>query len=158
MTINHLVLVGGGHTNALLMKNWLMQPNLMPNVPITIISRDSYLVYSSMYPSVISRSIRLKQSLIDVSSLASSAQITFTTALASTDTCFIIFLNGILLDQNTPGANSIQPSMMTSFNGVYENLQTITATTTVASTDNAFLAGPVTFTGTITVEGNLTVV
>jgi len=48
--------------------------------------------------------------------------------------------------------------MMTSFNGVYENLQTITATTTVASTDNAFLAGPVTFTGTITVEGNLTVV
>ena len=86
------------------------------------------------------------------------AQITFTTALASSDTCFIIFLNGILLDQNTPGANSIQPSMMTSFNGVYENLQTITATTTVASTDNAFLAGPVTFTGTITVEGNLTVV
>ena len=61
-------------------------------------------------------------------------------------------------DQNTPGANSIQPSMMTSFNGVYENLQTITATTTVASTDNAFLAGPVTFTGTVTVEGNLTVV
>ena len=86
------------------------------------------------------------------------AQITFTTALASSDTCFVIFLNGILLDQNTPGANSIQPSMMTSFNGVYENLQTITATTTVASTDNAFLAGPVTFTGTITVEGNLTVV
>ena len=86
------------------------------------------------------------------------SQITFTTALASSDSCFIIFLNGILLDQNTPGSNSIQPSMMTSFNGVYENLQTITATTTVASTDNAFLAGPVTFTGTVTVEGNLTVV
>ena len=29
---------------------------------------------------------------------------------------------------------------------------------TVASSDNAFLAGPVTFTGTVTVEGNLTVV
>ena len=86
------------------------------------------------------------------------AQITFTTALASSDTCFIIFLNGILLDQNTPGANSIQPSMMTSFNGVYENLATITSTVSVASTDNAFLAGPVTFTGTVTVEGNLTVV
>ena len=86
------------------------------------------------------------------------AQITFTTALASSDTCFIIFLNGILLDQNTPGANSIQPSMMTSFNGVYQNLQTVSATTTIASTDNAFLAGPVNFTGTVTVEGNLTVV
>ena len=77
MTLNHLVLVGGGHTNALLMKNWLMKPNLMPDVPITIISRDSSLVYSSMYPSVISRSIRLKQSLIDISSLASSAKISF---------------------------------------------------------------------------------
>ena len=85
-------------------------------------------------------------------------QIVFTTALASTDSCFIIFLSGILMDQNTPGANSIQPSMMTSFNGVYQNLQTVTATTTVAATDNAMLAGPVTFTGTVTVEGNLTVV
>ena len=85
-------------------------------------------------------------------------QIVFTTALASTETCFIIFLSGILMDQNTPGANSIQPSMMTSFNGVYQNLQTISATTSVGASDNAFLAGPVTFTGTVTVEGNLTVV
>ena len=85
-------------------------------------------------------------------------QIVFTTALASSDTCFVIFLSNILSDQNTPGANSIQPSMLTSFNGVYQNLQTVTATTTVAATDNAMLAGPVTFTGTVTVEGNLTVV
>jgi hypothetical protein len=85
-------------------------------------------------------------------------QITFTTALAGSDSCFIVFLNGITTDQNTPGSNSIQPSMMTSFNGVYENLATITSTVAVAATDNAFLAGPVTFTGTVTVEGNLTVV
>ena len=87
----------------------------------------------------------------------SGAQITFTTALASSDTCFIIFLNSVV-GTNVPGTDSITAPMMTSFNGVYENLQTITATTTVASTDNAFLAGPVTFTGTVTVEGNLTVV
>ncbi len=77
MTLNHLVLVGGGHTNALLMKSWLMKPNLIPSVPITIISRDSFLVYSSMYPSVISRSISLKQSLINISSLANSAKVSF---------------------------------------------------------------------------------
>ena len=77
MTLNHLVLVGGGHTNALLIRNWLMKPNLMPDVPITIISRDTFLVYSSMYPSVISRSISFKQSLIDISSLANSAKISF---------------------------------------------------------------------------------
>ena len=76
----------------------------------------------------------------------------------STAYSFIIFLKQITNDQNTPGANSIQPSMMTSFNGVYQNLQTVSATTTIASTDNAFLAGPVNFTGTVTVEGNLTVV
>ena len=84
-------------------------------------------------------------------------QITFTTALASSDTCFVIFLNSVV-GTNTPGNDSITAPMMTSFNGVYENLQTITSTVAVAASDNAFLAGPVTFTGTVTVEGNLTVV
>ena len=87
----------------------------------------------------------------------SGSQITFTTALASSDTCFIIFLDSVV-GTKTPGTGSITAPMMTSFNGVYENLATITSTVSVASTDNAFLAGPVTFTGTITVEGNLTVV
>jgi len=85
------------------------------------------------------------------------SQITFTTALASSDSCFIIFLNSVV-GTNVPGNDSITAPMMTSFNGVYENLQTISSTVAVASTDNAFLAGPVTFTGTVTVEGNLTVV
>ena len=87
----------------------------------------------------------------------SGSQITFTTALASSDSCFIIFLDSVV-GTKTPGNDSITAPMMTSFNGVYENLATITSTVSVASTDNAFLAGPVTFTGTVTVEGNLTVV
>jgi hypothetical protein len=87
----------------------------------------------------------------------SGAQITFTTALASSDTCFIIFLNSVV-GTNVPGTDSITAPMMTSFNGVYENLQTISSTVAVAASDNAFLAGPVTFTGTVTVEGNLTIV
>ena len=87
----------------------------------------------------------------------SGSQITFTTALESSDSCFIIFLDSVV-GTKTPGTGSITAPMMTSFNGVYENLATITSTVSVASTDNAFLAGPVTFTGTVTVEGNLTVV
>ena len=87
----------------------------------------------------------------------SGSQITFTTALASSDSCFIIFLDSGV-GTKTPGNDSITAPMMTSFNGVYENLATIKSTVSVASTDNAFLAGPVTFTGTVTVEGNLTVV
>ena len=85
------------------------------------------------------------------------SQITFTTALASSDSCFIIFLNSVV-GTSTPGTGSITAPMMTSFNGVYENLATITSTVAVGASDNAFLAGPVTFTGTVTVEGNLTVV
>jgi len=85
------------------------------------------------------------------------SQITFTTALASSDTCFVIFLNSVV-GTNVPGTGTVTAPMMTSFNGVYENLATITSTVAVAASDNAFLAGPVTFTGTVTVEGNLTVV
>ena len=77
MTINHLVLIGGGHTNVLLIRKWLMYPKLMPEIPISIISRDSYLVYSAMFPSVISKSISLDDSLIDIRSLAKDAKISF---------------------------------------------------------------------------------
>ncbi len=77
MTINHLVLIGGGHTNVLLMRKWLMYPKLMPEIPISIISKDTDLVYSAMFPSVISKSISLEDSLIDIRSLAKKARISF---------------------------------------------------------------------------------
>ena len=66
MTFNHLVLIGGGHTNVLLIKKWLMCTKLMPEIPVSIISRDSHLVYSAMFPSVLSKSISLEKSLIDI--------------------------------------------------------------------------------------------
>ena len=77
MTFNHLVLIGGGHANVLLIKKWLMSPQLMPEIPISIISRDSHLVYSAMFPSVISKSISLEESLIDIKSLAKNAKVSF---------------------------------------------------------------------------------
>ena len=77
MTFNHLVLIGGGHTNVLLIKKWLMCPKLMPEIPVSIISRDSHLVYSAMFPSVISKSISLEESLIDIKSLAKNAKLSF---------------------------------------------------------------------------------
>ena len=77
MTINHLVLIGGGHTNVLLMRKWLMYPKLMPEIPISIISRDTQLVYSAMFPSVISKSISLDESLIDIRSLAKKSKVAF---------------------------------------------------------------------------------
>ena len=45
------------------------------------------------------------------------SQITFTTALAGSDSCFVIFLNSVV-GTNTPGTDSITAPMMTSFNAV----------------------------------------
>ena len=77
MTFNHLVLIGGGHSNVSLLKKWLMFPKLMPEFPVSIISRDSHLVYSAIFPSVLSKSITLEDSLIDIKSLAKNAKISF---------------------------------------------------------------------------------
>ena len=77
MTFNHLVLIGGGHSNVSLLKKWLMFPKLMPVIPVSIISRDSHLVYSATFPSVISKSITLEESLIDIKSLAKNAKVSF---------------------------------------------------------------------------------
>ncbi len=77
MTFNHLVLIGGGHSNVSLLKKWLMFPKLMPEIPVSIISRDSHLVYSAMFPSVLSKSISLEESLIDIKSLAKNAKVSF---------------------------------------------------------------------------------
>ena len=77
MAFNHLVLIGGGHSNVSFLKKCLMFPKLMPEIPVSIISRDSHLVYSAIFPSVISKSITLEESLIDIKSLAKNAKVSF---------------------------------------------------------------------------------
>jgi selenide,water dikinase len=49
----------------------------MPAIPVSIISRDSHLVYSAIFPSVISKSITLEESLIDIKSLAKKCKSIF---------------------------------------------------------------------------------
>ena len=49
----------------------------MPDNPISIISRDSHLVYSAKFPSVIANLIPLEESLIDIASFAKSAKVAF---------------------------------------------------------------------------------
>ena len=48
--------------------------------------------------------------------------------------------------------------MIKAINGGYENKATVSSTITVDSADNMMLCGPVSFTGTVTVNGTLTVV
>ena len=45
-----LVLAGGGHSHALVLRRWAMQPSKRPSELITLVSRTSSAFYSGMVP------------------------------------------------------------------------------------------------------------
>ena len=78
--------------------------------------------------------------------------------LQSSDAAYVVFI-GQAVGSQTPSSGSVDhTSISSAFNGMYLNLATVTSTVTIAATQNAFLAGPVNFTNTVTVEGTLTVI
>ena len=84
--------------------------------------------------------------------------LSFTTAPASgTNNIYVVYI-GKSLGEVTPGENSIEFGMIKSINGGYENKATISSTFTVDASDNMMVCGPVSYTGTVTVNGTLTVV
>ena len=74
-----------------------------------------------------------------------------------TNNIYVVYI-GKSLGENTPGENSIEFGMIKSINGGYENKATISSTFTVDASDNMMVCGPVSYTGTVTVNGTLTVV
>ena len=48
-----LLLAGGGHSHALLLKRWAMQPERRPSQSITLVNRCSTALYSGMVPGLI---------------------------------------------------------------------------------------------------------
>ena len=84
--------------------------------------------------------------------------LSFTTAPASgTNNIYVVYI-GKSLGESTPGENSIEFGMIKSINGGYENKATISSNITVDASDNMMVCGPASFTGTVTVNGTLTVV
>jgi hypothetical protein len=78
--------------------------------------------------------------------------------LQSSDAAYVVFI-GQAVGSQTPSSGSVDHTAISaSFNGMYLNLATVTSTVTITSAQNAFLAGPVNFTNTVTVEGTLTVI
>ena len=51
----HLVLIGGGHTHALLLKYWCMKPSMRPNGLISLINENRDSLYSGMIPGLIAQ-------------------------------------------------------------------------------------------------------
>ena len=74
-----------------------------------------------------------------------------------TNNIYVVYI-GKSLGEVTPGENSIEFGMIKSINGGYENKATISSTFTVDAADNMMVCGPVSYTGTVTVNGTLTVV
>jgi len=84
--------------------------------------------------------------------------LSFTSAPASgTNNIYVVF-QGKSVGETTAGANSIEFGMIKSINGGYENKATISSDITVDASDNMMVCGPAAFTGTVVVNGTLTVV
>jgi len=88
----------------------------------------------------------------------SGQTLSFTSAPASgTNNIYVVF-QGKSVGETTAGANSIEFGMIKSINGGYENKATISSDITVDASDNMMVCGPAAFTGTVVVNGTLTVV
>ncbi|MCX5957346.1 MAG: selenide, water dikinase SelD [Cyanobacteria bacterium] len=74
----HLVLAGGGHTHALLLRRWLMWPRLRPaQTLITLVSRQSTAFYSGTLPALVAGLIAPEACAIDLRRLCALAGVTF---------------------------------------------------------------------------------
>ena len=77
MNTGPIVLAGGGHSHALLLRRWAMQPKLRPKRLITLVSRASTTFYSGMMPGVIAGLYSQDQSEIDIRQLCNEAKVSF---------------------------------------------------------------------------------
>lgn len=74
----HLVLAGGGHTHALLLRSWLMRPRWRPaDTLITLVSRHSTALYSGTLPALVAGLIPAEASTIDLRRLCALAGVAF---------------------------------------------------------------------------------
>jgi selenide,water dikinase len=76
-----LVLAGGGHTHALLLRRWLMQPQLRPaRTLIVLVSRASTALYSGMVPGLVAGLYEPDEAAIDLRQLCQRAGVIFVQA------------------------------------------------------------------------------
>ena len=80
MLSDHIVLAGGGHTHALVLLRWAMNPKLKPVGMITLVNQSSTTIYSGMFPGVVSGKYKIDEILIDLRNLALKAGVSFVKA------------------------------------------------------------------------------
>jgi selenide,water dikinase len=73
-----LVLAGGGHTHALVLRRWAMRPRLKPAATqVVLVSRHSTALYSGMVPGLVAGLVRREDCAIDLRRLCGQAGVTF---------------------------------------------------------------------------------
>ena len=72
-----LVLAGGGHSHAILLRHWAMHPKQRPTGLITLVNRKSTSLYSGMVPGLIAGLYSRDQIAIDLRKLAADAGVAF---------------------------------------------------------------------------------
>ena len=76
-----LLLAGGGHSHALLLRRWLMQPRLRPpGTRITLVNRTGTALYSGMVPGLVAGLYRPEACAIDLRHLCDRAGVCFVQA------------------------------------------------------------------------------
>ena len=75
-----LLLAGGGHSHALLLKHWAMRPERRPNQSITLVNRSSTTLYSGMVPGFIGGIYQRDELAIDLRQLCDRAGVAFVAA------------------------------------------------------------------------------
>ena len=78
--MNHLVLAGGGHAHALLLRYWAMNPKLKPPGLITLVTEDSSVFYSGMVPGFVAGYYQENEIAINLRALADQAKVSFVKA------------------------------------------------------------------------------
>lgn len=76
----HLVLAGGGHSHALVLRLWAMRPKRRPNAWITLVNRSSTALYSGMVPGLVAGLYARHECAIDLRRLADQAGVSFVEA------------------------------------------------------------------------------
>ena len=75
-----LLLAGGGHSHALLLKRWAMRPALRPDRLVMLINRSSTTLYSGMVPALIAGIDAAEDVAIDLRRLSDRAGVAFVQA------------------------------------------------------------------------------
>lgn len=92
--IKDIVLIGGGHTHALLIRKWAMKP--LPGVRLTLVSRDVLTPYSGMLPAYVAGHYSHAETHIDLARLCQWAGVQFVQASV---TGLDLSSNRVLIDQ-----------------------------------------------------------